>query len=147
MSATVGTPITYTYTLTNTTSSSSISPSGIPALVFDATNQGAGDPNTFMDSLFGDIEADAVAAMPIHPSRGLAHFPAGPGQSFSFTETHILPSSDPTPLLESATAVFTLAQNFGSFDNQISASSMTTVHEVDANVSIAPNAVNEVGVE
>jgi uncharacterized repeat protein (TIGR01451 family) len=147
MSATVGTPITYTYTLTNTTSSSSISPSGIPAIVLDATNQGAGDRNTFMDSLFGDIEADAVAAMPIHPSAGVGQLPAGPGESFSFTETHTLTSSDPTPLLESATVVFTLAQNLGSFSNQISASSMTTVHVVDANISIVPNAVNEVGAE
>src|SRR5439155_1622203 len=46
---------------------------------------------------------------------------------------------------ESATAVFTLAQNLGSFNNQISASSMTTVNVVDASISIAPDDVNEVG--
>src|SRR5205085_9896628 len=52
--AAVGTPITYTYTVHNSSSADS------PNLVLDSTNQGAGDPNTFTDTLLGDLEADAI---------------------------------------------------------------------------------------
>src|SRR5439155_1638260 len=128
----VGDSLTYTYTLTNTSTSSSISQANIPYEVLDATNQGAGDRNTFTSSLFGDIEAAAVAEMrTAHPSYQPSNTGVGflqAGQSFSFTETHTVTTADlPGPINESATAVFTLAQapTGETFTNQISASNST----------------------
>jgi uncharacterized repeat protein (TIGR01451 family) len=133
-SAVVGTPITYTYMVTNTSSSDS------PNLVLDLSN-----PNdSFIDTLLGNIEADAIAAMPLHPSAGVGS--VAPGGSFSFTETRTLLATDPEPLTNSAEGIFTLAQNLGTFTNRIHApSQVATVNIVDANVSIAPDAVNAVG--
>jgi hypothetical protein len=139
-SAVVGTPITYTYTVSNTSSTDS------PNLILDSSNQAAGDPNTFTDSLLGDIEADAIHAFTGDNTATVASI--APGASFSFTETRTLLASDPKPLTNSAEAIFTLAQNLGNFSNRIHApSQVATVNVVDANVSIAPNAVNEVGQE
>src|SRR5262249_31708301 len=61
----VGTPITYTYTVNNTSSADS------PNLILDSSAN-----NFFADSLFGNLEADAIAA----GGGSLA-----PGASFSFT--------------------------------------------------------------
>src|SRR5262249_40941154 len=66
--------------------------------------------------------------------------------SFSFTETRTLMAGDPKPLTNSALARFTLEQNLGNFSNIIPAqSNVAPVTVVDASISIAPNAVNEVG--
>jgi hypothetical protein len=130
----VGTPITYTYTVTNTSSSDS------PNLVLGTAT------SFFTDSLFPNMLADAIAAMPIHPGDGTGQL--APGGSFSFTETRPIQASDPTPLTDSPTAGFTLVQSpIFQGTNVIHASASSTVHIVDANISIAPSAVNEVGQE
>jgi uncharacterized repeat protein (TIGR01451 family) len=135
--AVAGTPITYTYTITNTSSTDS------PNLVLNSGNQGAGDPDSFTSSLFGDIEADAVHALAGNGSATTASL--APGASFSFTETHVLSGSDPTPLTDTANAIFTLAQNLGAFPNQIHSNTTTaTVHRVNAEISITGSGVNEV---
>src|SRR5262249_48154537 len=132
-----GTPITYTYTVTNTSSSDS------PSLVLNSANQGAGDPDAFTSSLFGDIEADAVHALAGNNSATTASL--APGASFSFTETHILSASDTTPLTDTSDTVCTLAQNLGAFPNQIHSNITTaTVRIVNAEISIAGSGVNEV---
>src|SRR5262249_46829035 len=103
-----GDPITYTYKVTNTRSSDS------PNLVLDTSN-----PNdSFTDTLLGNLEADAIA----HGGGSLA-----PGASFSFTETRPIQVGDPTPLINTATVVFTLAQNLGPFTNRISAQGSASV--------------------
>jgi uncharacterized repeat protein (TIGR01451 family) len=133
----VGTPITYTYTVTNTSSSDS------PNLVLNSANQGTGDPDTFTSSLFGDIEADAVHALAGNNTATTASL--APGASFSFTETHVLAASDPTPLTDTSSAIFTLAQNLGAFPNQIHSNTTTaTVRIVNAEISITGSGVNEV---
>jgi uncharacterized repeat protein (TIGR01451 family) len=133
----VGTPITYTYTITNTSSSDS------PNLVLNSANQGGGDPDSFTSSVFNDIEADAVHAMAGNNSATTASL--APGASFSFTETHVLAGSDPTPLTDTSSAIFTLAQNLGAFPNRIHSNATTaTVRIVNAEISIAGSGVNEV---
>jgi uncharacterized repeat protein (TIGR01451 family) len=133
----VGTPITFTYTVTNTSSSDS------PALVLNSANQGAGDPDTFTSSLFGDIEADAVHALAGNNSATTASL--APGASFSFTETHILAAGDTTPLTDTTNASFSLAQNLGAFPNVIHTSPVHgTARVVNAEISIAGSGVNEV---
>src|SRR5262249_41279828 len=133
-SAAVGTLITYTYTVTNTSSADS------PNLVLDLNNP----THSFTDTPLGNLEADAIAAMPLHPSAGVGS--VGPGGSFTFTETRTLLASDPKPLTNSAEGIFTLAQNLGNFSNRIHApSNVAPVNVVDANISIAPDAVNAVG--
>src|SRR5262249_26014851 len=118
--AVVGTPITYTYTVSNTSSSDS------PNLVLDLSNPN----NSFTDTLLGNLEADAIAAMPLHPSAGVGS--VAPGGSFTFTETRTLLAGDPKPLTNSAEGIFTLAQNLGNFSNRIHApSSVATVNVVD----------------
>jgi uncharacterized repeat protein (TIGR01451 family) len=135
--AVAGTPITYTYTINNTSSSDS------PNLVLNSANQGPGEPDTFTSSLFGDIEADAVHAMAGNNTATTASL--APGASFSFTETHVLSATDPTPLTDTSSAIFTLAQNLGAFPNQIHSNITTaTVRRVDAEISIAGSGVNEI---
>jgi uncharacterized repeat protein (TIGR01451 family) len=122
----VGTPITYTYTVNNTSSTDS------PNLILD------GSANNFLtDSLFGNLEADAIAA----GGGSLA-----PGASFSFAETRALQAGDPSPLTDAAAAGFTLFQSaLFSGSNVIHAQASTSTRIVDAQISIAPNATNEVG--
>jgi Domain of unknown function DUF11 len=104
----LGDLITYTYTVNNTSSADS------PNLVLSASN-----PNDyFTDSLLGDLEADAIAA---------GGGSMAPGGSFSFTESRAIQAGDPTPLVNTATAAFTLAQNLGAFSNIISAQSSASV--------------------
>jgi len=104
----LGDVITYTYTVNNTSSADS------PNLVLDVN-----DPNnSFTDTLLGNVEADAVAA----GGGSLA-----PGGSFTFTETRAIQAGDPTPLTNSATVIFTLSQNLGSFSNLIKANASTSV--------------------
>jgi hypothetical protein len=135
--AAAGTPITYTYTIHNTSSSDS------PNLVLNSANQGTGDPDTFTSSLFGDIEADAVHALAGNNTATTASL--APGASFSFTETHVLSASDPTPLTDTTNAIFSLAQNLGAFPNQIHSNTTTaTVRRVNAEISIAGSGVNEI---
>ena len=98
----LGDVITYTYTVNNTSSADS------PNLVLDTSNPN----NSFTDTLLGNLEADAIAA----GGGSLA-----PGGSFTFTETRAIQAGDPTPLTNTATVVFTLAQNLGSFSNLITA--------------------------
>jgi uncharacterized repeat protein (TIGR01451 family) len=127
------TPITYTYTVTNTSSSDS------PNLVLDTSNSNS----SFTSSLFGNIEADAIHALAGNNTATTASL--APGASFSFTETRQLAATDPTPLTDSATAVFTLSQDLGAFPNLIHSNTTTaTVRRVNAEISIAPNGVNEV---
>src|SRR5205823_4023517 len=92
--AAVGTPITYTYLVHNTSSSDS------PNLVLDTNNAS----NSFTDSLFGDLEADAIHAATGNPTATVASL--APGASFTFTETRAIQASDPTPLTSSALAKF-----------------------------------------
>jgi uncharacterized repeat protein (TIGR01451 family) len=104
----LGDPITYTYKVTNTSSADS------PNLVLSTSN-----PNTsFVDTLLGNLTADAVAA----GGGSLA-----PGASFSFTETRNVQAGDPTPLVNMATVHFALAQNLGSFSNIITAQGQSSV--------------------
>jgi uncharacterized repeat protein (TIGR01451 family) len=142
----VGTPITYTYTVTNTSSPDS------PNLVLDLNN-----PNSsFTSTLFGNIEADAIHAFTSSSTATVASIPPrtnGVPTSFTFTETHIIgasPSDLPGPINDSSVAHFTLANgpNGETFPNIIFTNTAVApvVHIVDANVSIAPNAFNEVGV-
>src|SRR5262249_8294769 len=94
----LGTPITYTYTVTNTSSSDS------PNLVLSTSN-----PNdSFTDTLLGNLEADAIAA---------GGGSVAPGGSFTFTETRPIQAGDPSPLTNTVTVAFTLAQNLGNFSN------------------------------
>jgi uncharacterized repeat protein (TIGR01451 family) len=104
----LGQVITYTFTVTNTSSADS------PNLVLDTSNPN----NSFTDTLLGDLEADAIAA----GGGSLA-----PGASFTFTETRAIQAGDPNPLTDTATVVFTLAQNFGNFSNQITAQASASV--------------------
>jgi hypothetical protein len=104
----LGDLITYTYTVNNTSSSDS------PNLVLDAAN-----PNDlFTDTLLGNLEADAIAA---------GGGSVGPGGSFTLTETRAIQAGDPTPLVDTATVAFTLAQNLGSFTNIIHAQGSASV--------------------
>ena len=104
----LGDVITYTYTVNNTSSSDS------PNLVLDVN-----DPNnSFTDTLLGNVEADAVAA-------GCGNL--APAGSCTFTETRAIQAGDPTPLTNSATVIFTLAQNLGNFSNKIKANAATSV--------------------
>jgi uncharacterized repeat protein (TIGR01451 family) len=133
----VGSPITYTYTVTNSSSSDS------PNLVLNSANQGAGDPDSFTSSVFGDIEADAVHALAGNNTATTASL--APGASFSFTEKHVLSASDTTPLTDTSNAIFTLAQNLGAFPNRIHSNATTaTVRIVNAEISIAGSGVNEI---
>jgi uncharacterized repeat protein (TIGR01451 family) len=112
---TLGQPITYTYTVTNTSSSDS------PNLVLDLSN-----PNdSFTDTLLGNLEADAIHAAAGNNTATAASI--APGASFTFTETRAIQAGDPTPLTNTATVHFTLAQNFGNFSNIIHASSSASV--------------------
>jgi uncharacterized repeat protein (TIGR01451 family) len=132
----VGTPITYTYTVHNTSSSDS------PNLILDLSNAN----DSFTSTLFGNIEADAIHAATGSSTATVASI--APGASFSFTETHVISTSDlPGPINDSSVAHFTLAQNLGTFPNIIFTNTAVApaVHIVNANVSIAPNATNEVG--
>ena len=104
----LGDVITYTYTVNNTSSSDS------PNLVLSTSNAS----NSFTDTLLGNLEADAIAA---------GGGSVAPGGSFSFTETRAIQAGDPSPLTNSATVVFTLAQNLGSFGNLIRANASTSV--------------------
>jgi uncharacterized repeat protein (TIGR01451 family) len=133
---TVGTSITYTYTVHNTSSSDS------PNLVLDLSNIN----DSFSSTLFGNIEADAIHAATGSGSATVASIL--PGASFSFTETHVISTSDlPGPINDSSVAHFTLAQNLGTFANIIFTNTAVApvVHVVGANVGIAPNATNAVG--
>jgi uncharacterized repeat protein (TIGR01451 family) len=104
----LGQPITYTYTVTNTSSPDS------PNLALDASNPN----NSFHDNLLGDLEADAIAA---------GGGSVAPGGSFTFTHTRSIQAGDPSPLSNTSTVVFTLAQNVGAFTNQITAEASATV--------------------
>jgi uncharacterized repeat protein (TIGR01451 family) len=104
----LGTPITYTYTVQNTSSADS------PDLVLSTSDSN----NFFTDTLLGDLEADAIAA---------GGGDVAPGGSFSFTETRAIQAGDPTPLVNLVTAAFSLAQNFGSFGNIITAGASASV--------------------
>jgi uncharacterized repeat protein (TIGR01451 family) len=104
----IGDPITYTYTVNNTSSLDS------PNLVLSTSNAN----NSFIDTLLGNLEADAIAA---------GGGSVAPGGSFTFTETRAIQSGDPSPLTNTATVIFTLAQNLGSFGNQISAKASTSI--------------------
>jgi uncharacterized repeat protein (TIGR01451 family) len=105
----LGQVITYTYTVTNTSSADS------PNLVLDTSNPG----NSFNDSLFGNLEADAIHAVTGDNTATVASI--APGTTFSFTETRAIQAGDQTPLTNTVTAVFTLEQTFGSFNDQITA--------------------------
>src|SRR5262245_55476574 len=104
----LGDPITYTFTVTNTSSADS------PNLVLSTSNPN----NSFTDTLLGDLEAKAIAA---------GGGSVAPGGSFTFTVTRNIQAGDPSPLTDTATAVFTLAQNLGSFPNRIPAQASTRV--------------------
>ncbi|HEV8604481.1 MAG TPA: hypothetical protein VGQ99_03895 [Tepidisphaeraceae bacterium] len=104
----LGDVITYTYKVVNTSSADS------PNLVLSTSNPN----NSFTDTLLGNVEADAVAA----GGGSLA-----PGGSFTFTEARAIQAGDPTPLTNTATVIFTLAQNLGSFSNQIKANAASSV--------------------
>jgi uncharacterized repeat protein (TIGR01451 family) len=104
----LGQVITYTYTVNNTSSADS------PNLVLDVN-----DPNnSFTDTLLGNLEAAAIAG-------GCGSL--APGGSCTFTATRPIQAGDPTPLINSATVIFTLAQNLGNFDNLISATASSSV--------------------
>jgi uncharacterized repeat protein (TIGR01451 family) len=104
----LGDVITYTYTVNNTSSSDS------PNLVLSTSNAN----NSFTDTLLGNLEADAIAA---------GGGSVAPGGSFSFTETRAIQAGDPSPLKNTATVIFTLAQNLGSFSNLIKANASTSI--------------------
>jgi uncharacterized repeat protein (TIGR01451 family) len=111
----LGQVITYTYTVTNTSSADS------PNLVLDTSNPS----NSFNDSLLGNLEADAIHAAMGDNTATVASI--APGASFNFTETRATQAGDPTPLTNTATAVFTLEQTFGSFNDQITAQGSASV--------------------
>jgi uncharacterized repeat protein (TIGR01451 family) len=129
----VGTPITYTFTVSNTSSTDS------PNLVLNPNNANG----FFSDSLFGNIESDAITAAIAkgYGSNGVMSLPHG--ASFSFTETRTLQASDTTPLTDSASAGFTFSDSTD-FPNIIHASASTTTRTVNAEISIAGSGVNEV---
>jgi uncharacterized repeat protein (TIGR01451 family) len=104
----LGDLITYTYTVNNTSSADS------PNLVLSTSNAS----NSFTDTLLGNLEADAITA---------GGGSVAPGGSFTFNETRAIQAGDPSPLKNTATVVFTLAQNLGSFGNLISANASTSV--------------------
>jgi uncharacterized repeat protein (TIGR01451 family) len=130
----VGTPVTYTFTVHNTSSADS------PNLVLDPGNTNG----FFSDSLFPTLETDAIAAAVAagYGSGGVMSLPAG--ASFGFTETRAMQAGDPTPLTDSASAGFTFFDS-AHFPNVIHAAASATTHTVNAEISIAPNATNEVG--
>src|SRR5207247_120554 len=90
------------------------SPGDSPHLVLSTSNPN----NFFTDTLLGDLEPAAIAA----GGGDLA-----PGASFSFSVTRNIQSGDPSPLTDTATVAFTLAQNFGNFSNVISAQASASV--------------------
>jgi uncharacterized repeat protein (TIGR01451 family) len=104
----LGQVITYTYTVTNTSSADS------PDLVLSTTNPS----NSFVDSVFGDLEAEAIAA----GGGSLA-----PGDSFTITETRAIQAGDPNLLTNLTTAAFTLAQDLGAFSNVITVQASASV--------------------
>src|SRR5262245_20060148 len=113
----LGQVITYTYTVNNTSSADS------PNLVLD-TN----DPNnSFTDSLLAayNLEADAIHAFTGDSAATRASI--APGATFSFTRTPAIQAGDPTPLTNTSTVVFTLAQDLGSFDDLVTAQASASV--------------------
>jgi uncharacterized repeat protein (TIGR01451 family) len=125
----LGQVITYTFTVTNTSSADS------PNLVLDLSN-----PNdSFTDTLLGNLEADAIHAATGDNSATVASI--APGASFSFTETRAIQAGDPTPLTDTSSVAFTLAQNLGNFTNIIHASGSATVTllpHLEINKSVTP---------
>jgi uncharacterized repeat protein (TIGR01451 family) len=111
----LGQVITYTFTVANTSSSDS------PNLILDTSN-----PNdSFTDTLLGNLEPAAIAAATGGSSSTFASI--APGASFMFSVTRAIQAGDPTPLTDTSTAAFTLAQNLGSFTNIIHASGSASV--------------------
>jgi uncharacterized repeat protein (TIGR01451 family) len=116
--AEVGDAITYTYTVNNTSSTDS------PNLVL----------SSLTDTVLGNLTATASA----NGCGSLA-----PGASCTFGVSRTILATDPTPLTNSATVTFTLADP--RFSNRITAPASASVIIVDAAISIAPTGVNAVG--
>lgn len=112
---TLGQVITYTFTVTNTSSADS------PNLVLDLSN-----PNDlFIDTLLGDLEADAIHAATSDNTATAAGI--APGATFTFSVTRAVQAGDPTPLTDTASVAFRLAQNVGVFTNISTASASASV--------------------
>jgi uncharacterized repeat protein (TIGR01451 family) len=116
----LGQVITYTFTITNTSSSDS------PNLVLDLSNPSSSFTDTLLTAAAGyNLEADAIHAFTGNATATLASI--APGQSFTFTEQRAIQAGDPTPLTDSSSVAFTLAQNLGAFPNIIHAASSASV--------------------
>jgi len=111
----LGQVITYTYTVNNTSSS-------------DSPDLALGTPNdSFTDTLLGDLEGVALAAIDALDGIADGDTTLASGQSISFTATRAIQAGDPTPLYDTGTVVFTLAQNLGAFPNLITAQDSASV--------------------
>jgi uncharacterized repeat protein (TIGR01451 family) len=111
----LGQIITYTFTVSNTSSADS------PNLVLDLSN-----PNdSFTDTLLGNLEPDAIHAATGDNSATIASI--APGTTFTFTKTRAVQAGDPTPLTDTASVAFSLAQNLGIFTNISAASASASV--------------------
>jgi hypothetical protein len=119
LTTTPGQVITYTFTVTNTSSTDS------PNLVLDTSGI---FPNSFTDTLLGNLKPDAIHAAAGNNTATAASI--APGASFTFTETRAIQAGDPTPLTDTSSVAFTLAQNLGSFPNVIGASASASVTPV-----------------
>src|SRR5262249_20715270 len=98
----LGQVITYTFKVTNTSSADS------PNLTLDLSHPNDSFPDSLLTTAAGyNLEADAIAAMPLHPAAGVGS--VAPGGSFTFTETRAIQAGDPTPLTDTSNVVFTLA--------------------------------------
>src|SRR5262249_23149261 len=125
----LGQPITYTYTVSNTSSSDS------PNLVLDTSNPNNSFTDTLLTTAAGyNLEADALTnglvfldtnknavLDPGETVLGTGFTSLAPGQAFQLTETRAIQAGDKTPLINTATVSFTLAQNLGNFSNIITA--------------------------
>src|SRR5262249_28502091 len=116
--AEVGDAITYTYTVNNTSSTDS------PNLVL----------SSLTDTVLGNLTATASAS-------GCGSL--APGASCTFGVSRTILATDPTPLPNSATVTFPLADP--RFSTGIPAPASASVIIVDAAISIAPSGVNAVG--
>lgn len=111
----LGDPITYTFTVTNTSSADS------PNLALGTAN------DSFTDTLLGDLEDEALAAIDALDGIADGDTSLAPGESIIFNVTRYIPAGDPTPLVNAVTVAFSLAQNLGVFPVIITAGDLATV--------------------
>lgn len=120
----LGDPIVYTFTVSNTSSADS------PSLALGTAS------DNFTDTLLGDLEVQALDAIDALDGIADGDTTLAPGESITFNVTRIILAGDPSPLVNSATVSFSLAQNLGTFSN-------TTTAAYAATVTLRPHLVIE----